>query len=270
MQIPLTGWWQISPLTDLSIPQADIQFPGPLSQVLPETLSEQMIAEQEWHLMYDIEVDEAMLAYPAVDLVLEGIDYFAEVRLNGEAIFDCDGSELTYRKDIKRYLQQGRNRFEILFLEQEVDWLLDADDQNDALSVLPRQRDPRIGIWQLPYLQFVQNIRLDHISIEQVWHHSGVCEFRVDLFYQVYSTGLIAATVQLDGLIYQVPLDVRFNQASAIFQIEAPLAIEDNGAHFYLLSVALDGQKRTHQVRLRRTDANQRNSHTIEYGRRLL
>lgn len=124
MQLPLAGLWQLSPLTDLSIPQDDITFPAPLSLILPDTLSESDIAQQEWHLMHDIEVDESMLAFPAVELVMAGVDYYAEVRINGVAVFDCDQSQSVYKKDIRPYLQRGRNRFEILFLEQDQDSLL--------------------------------------------------------------------------------------------------------------------------------------------------
>ncbi len=159
MQLSLAGQWQLSPLTDLSIPQDDIYFPAPpLSDVLPSQLSEQQIVDQEWHLMHDIEVDEAMLAYPVVNLMVGGIDYFAEVRLNGEAIFDCDGSEVSYKKDVKQYLQLGRNRFEILFLEQEEDWLLDDDICMLGGDSLPKQRDKRLGVWQAPWLHFVRNV----------------------------------------------------------------------------------------------------------------
>ena len=98
MRLLLDGLWQISPLTDLSIPQDDITFPASLSSKLPGSLSENEIAEQEWHLMHDIEVDDAMLACPFVELVMAGVDYFAEVRLNGVAVFDCDGSQAEYRK----------------------------------------------------------------------------------------------------------------------------------------------------------------------------
>lgn len=43
MRLLLDGLWQISPLTDLSIPQDDITFPAPLSSKLPDTLSEEQI-----------------------------------------------------------------------------------------------------------------------------------------------------------------------------------------------------------------------------------
>lgn len=248
MHLSLAGLWQLSPLSDLSVPQDDITFPAPLSDVLPKSLSEKEIAQQEWHLMHDIEVDESMLEFPVVNLSIGGIDYYAEVRLNGEAVFDCDGSELSYRKDVKRYLQLGRNRFEVLFLEQEEDWLLDEDENVCALGdKLPHKRDSRVGIWEAPILHFVRNVSLDYISTEQIWHHGGGCEFRVDLFYHVYSPGLVSAKIKFNGMTYQMPLDTRLSQTSALFQVEAPLYEK---THFYLLEVELDGQKHTHQISL--------------------
>lgn len=183
MQLSLAGLWQLSPLTDLSIPQDDITFPAPLSAVLPKTLSEDDIAQQEWHLMHDIEVDDDLLSFAAIDLVIEGIDYHAEVRLNGVALFDCDGSQAIYRKEIRPLLKPGRNRFEILFLEVDEDELL--DEEESELCFLDEQDvpnyDQRMGIWKAPYLQCIRHLRLTHVSTEQIWHHSG-CELLVNLF----------------------------------------------------------------------------------------
>lgn len=255
MQLSLAGLWQVSPLTDLSIPQDDITFPAPLSQVLPETLSEAAIAEQEWHLMHDIEVDEAMLTFPAIDLVLAGVDYHAEVRLNGVALFDCDGTQAEYKKDIRPYLQLGRNRFEILFLEEE-EALLFEDDQVDVcpLGHKPqRQFDSRIGIWKAPYLQFIRHVRLEHVTTEQVWHHGGGCEFLVDLHYKTHSPGLVSASVKFNGMTYHLPIDVRDSHASALFQIEAPIYADSENPKLddlYLLEVTLDGQTQRFHVGL--------------------
>ncbi len=210
MQLSLAGLWQLSPLTDLSIPQDDITFPAPLSAVLPKTLSEDDIAQQEWHLMHDIEVDDDLLSFAAIDLVIEGIDYHAEVRLNGVALFDCDGSQAIYRKEIRSLLKPGRNRFEILFLEVDEDGLL--DEEESELCFLGEQDvpsyDQRMGIWKAPYLQCIRHLRLTHVSTEQIWHHSG-CELLVNLFFTTYSPGLVSAAVKFDGRTYQVPIDVR-------------------------------------------------------------
>lgn len=170
--------------------------------------------------MHDIEVDEAMLAFPAVDLVLGGVDYHAEVRLNGIALFDCDGSQAEYKKDIRPYMQLGRNRFEILFLEEEEELLF----EEDRLDICPlgeqshQNFDSRVGIWKEPYLQFIRHVRLDHVVTEQIWHHGGGCEFMVDLHYKTYSPGLISASVKFNGMTYHLPIDVRNDHASALFQ----------------------------------------------------
>ncbi|MDE1329439.1 glycosyl hydrolase 2 galactose-binding domain-containing protein [Vibrio aestuarianus] len=256
MQLSLAGFWQLSPLTDLSIPQDDLCFPAPLSQVLPETMTEQQIAEQEWHLMHDIDVDESMLAFAAVDLVLEGIDFYAEIRLNGVALFDCDGSQPIYKKDIRPLMQLGRNRFEILFLEQEEEWLL---DEEDAIELCPlghhqvKKYDQRIGIWQQPYLQFIRHVRLEHVTTEQIWHHGGGCEFLVNLHYKTYSPGLVAAVVKFNGMSYQLPIDVRQDHASALFQVEAPKYADLNKldpSDLYTLTVQLDGQQQSFHIAL--------------------
>lgn len=256
MELSLAGLWQVSPLTDLSIPQDDITFPAPLSQVLPDSLSEQEIAEQEWHLMHDIEVDEAMLAFPSVDLIIGGVDYHAEVRVNGVAVFDCDKSQPVYKKDIRPYLQMGRNRFEILFLQDEDDWLLAEEESNDLChlgSADYQSQDERIGIWQVPYLQFIRNVRLEHVTTEQIWHHGGGCEFMVDLHYTTYSPGLVSASVKFNGMTYHLPIDVRDNHASALFQIEAPIyadSVEPKLEDLYLLEVSLDGQDQRFHIGL--------------------
>ncbi|EGU41037.1 glycosyl hydrolase 2 galactose-binding domain-containing protein [Vibrio scophthalmi] len=255
MELSLAGLWQLSPLTDLSIPQDDITFPNPLSHVLPNTLTELTIAEQEWHLMHDIDVDEAMLAFPAIDLIMGGVDYYAEVRLNGVAVFDCDGTQARYKKNIRPYLQLGRNRFEILFLEQDEDWLLDEELQ--AVCTLNQEQyqphDTRMGIWQAPYLQFIRHVRLEHVSTEQIWHHGGGCEFLVNLYYKTYASGLVSAAVKFNGMTYQLPIDVRNNHTSALFQIEAPIfhnPTQAGGDYLYLLEVSLDGQTQRFNVGL--------------------
>ncbi|MEH0688609.1 hypothetical protein H4F17_06000 [Vibrio cholerae] len=254
MQLSLAGLWQLSPLTDLSIPQDDLMFPNPLSAVLPDDMSEEQIAEQEWHLMHDIEVDEAMLAFPAVDLVMSGIDYHAEVRLNGVALFDCDGSQSEVRKEIRPYLQAGRNRFEILFLEEDEPLIEEAEGEVCPLGgANQRLSDPRMGIWHAPYLQFIRHVRLEHVATEQIWHHGGGCELLVSLHYHTYNAGLVSASVKFNGMTYHLPLDVRAQSVSALFQVEAPVYYDvndPNPAHLYALEVGLDGQKQHFELGL--------------------
>ncbi len=245
MRFSLNGEWQISPLTDLTIPQADITFPAPLSEVLPENISEEQIAAQEWHLMHDIEVDEHLLAFKGIDLVLEGIDYYAEVRLNGVAIFDCDQTQNIYRKDIRPLLQLGRNRFELLFLEPDEELLLEEDRKQICALGSAHHYDPKIGIWREPYLELMQHLRMTHIATEQVWHHGGGCEFIVDVYFELFTPGLVSAAIKFNGLTYTLPVDMRQDKIRAIFQIEAPRYFDPSNKDpkdLYALLVDLDGQ----------------------------
>lgn len=249
MRFSLSGLWQLSPLTDLSIPQNDLCFPGPLSQCLPDDLSEQVIAEQEWHLMHDIEVDESFLSYAAIDFIIEGVDFNAEVRLNGFALFDCNQQQSVYRKDILPLLQLGRNRFEILFLDSDDDFLLpednDTDDEQCLLGALPYHAyDKRIGIWKEPYLQCINHVRLTHITAEQIWHYGGGCEVLVNLYFDLLKPGLISARIKFDGRVYSVPIDMMKREASALFQVDAPIICDccENCADcVYPIEVKLDG-----------------------------
>ncbi|CAM3719631.1 hypothetical protein VA7868_01864 [Vibrio aerogenes CECT 7868] len=257
MKYSLSGLWQLSPLSDLSIPQDDICFPAALSSVLPETLSESDIIAQEWHLMHDIEVDDVLLGYAAIDLIISGIEYHAEVRLNGVALFDCDSSSICYRKDIRPMLKPGRNRFEILFLEPDDDWLIDASEALSPVCYLGKNQqekiDSRMGIWQEPYLQCMRHARLTRLATEQIWHHGGGCELLVHLHFDILKPGLLSASVKFDGMIYHIPLDVRTHCASALFQVEAPRYYDPQQPDendLYLLTVELDGQTETCRIGL--------------------
>ncbi|OIQ22003.1 hypothetical protein [uncultured Vibrio sp.] len=255
MHISLAGLWQLSPLTDLSIPQDDITFPAPLSAVLPDGLSEEEIAQQEWHLMHDIEVDEAMLSHSAIDLVISGVGHHAEVRVNGEAVFDCDDFFESNRKDIFPYLQLGRNRLEILFLEQEEDWLLDDDLATVSPSINPVlvEKEDRIGIWHTPYLELLPTARVESVETELVNHPVGGSEVLVHLNYTVFKPGLISAQIKFNGMAYRLPIDVRASKTSAIFQLDAPIFVDSNAlnlSRYYLLDVQLEQSHRRYQVGL--------------------
>lgn len=105
----------------------------------------------------------------------------------------------------------------------------------------------------MPYLQFIRNVRLDRVATEQIWHHGGGCEFKVDLYYQTFVPGLVSASVKFDGMTYHIPIDVRADHASALFQIEAPKYADLNDPDpkdLYQLAVELDGSDKHFLLRL--------------------
>lgn len=80
--------WQLSPLTETSLPIRDIPIQQGISSAFDE-LSLLQVEAQEWHLMRYFDVDETLLNYPAIELVMSGVSRYAEVRINGVAVFDC-------------------------------------------------------------------------------------------------------------------------------------------------------------------------------------
>ncbi|MCG6282906.1 hypothetical protein K6U46_16805, partial [Vibrio diabolicus] len=133
----------------------------------------------------------------------------------------------------------------------------DDEEADGALcSLAPAKAEPydaRMGIWRAPYLQCIRHLRLEHIATEQIWHHGGGCELLVNLFFTTYSPGLISAAVRFDSMTYHLPIDVRSDHASALFQVEAPKYYDVNHPDprdLYEVSVELDGQRQAFKLGL--------------------
>ncbi|CED72333.1 putative uncharacterized protein [Aliivibrio wodanis] len=258
--------WQLSPLTDTALPIKDIPIQQGVASAY-EVLSVAEANNQEWHLMRFFEVDETLLNYPAIELVMSGISRYAEVRINGVAVFDCTEKMTRYRKDIKEFLQLGGNRFEVLFLEEDDDdWLLDEELDNQVCEInqayhrrfgAVQEIDIKddIGVFGVCFFQPIPHLSLNHISVEQIWHHG--CELKVDVHFKMYKPNLISASIKFDGMTLTLPVDVRGDHVSALFQVEAPKYWNDqtkNSNDLYVVSVMLDGQLHELEIGLSKTE----------------
>lgn len=258
--------WQVSPLSDTSLPITDIPIQqGIASAYSPLSTSE--VNAQEWHMMRFFEVDETLLNYPAIELVMSGASRYAEVRINGVAVFDCTDKMTRYRKNIKDYLQLGGNRFEVLFLEEDDDdWLLDEELDNQVCEINQAYHrrfgavqdidiKDDIGVFGVCFFQPIPHLALEHISVEQIWHHG--CELKVDVYFKTYKPDLISASVKFDGMTLTLPVNVRGDHISALFQVEAPKYWDDkaqNPDDLYSIIVTLDGQQHELEIGLCRTE----------------
>jgi len=258
--------WQVSPLSETSLPIKDIPIQQGIASAYA-SLSASEVNDQEWHVMRFFEVDEALLNYPAIELVMSGASRYAEVRINGVAVFDCTDNMTRYRKNIKDYLQLGGNRFEVLFLEEdEDDWLLD-DDSSEQVCEINQAYHRRfgavqdvdikddIGIFGVCFFQPIPHLALEHISVEQIWHHG--CELKVNVYFKTYKPDLISASVKFDGMTLTLPVNVRGDHISALFQVEAPKYWDDkaqNPDDLYSIIVTLDGQQHELEIGLCRTE----------------
>ncbi|TFK55470.1 glycoside hydrolase family 2 protein [Heliocybe sulcata] len=75
----------------------------------------QWIGETEWAFKNTFNVKVSDLAAPNVDLVFEGVDTFASVKLNGEEILQTYNQFLNYRVPVKKLLKAGANELTLTF-----------------------------------------------------------------------------------------------------------------------------------------------------------
>ncbi|KAF9482428.1 glycoside hydrolase family 2 protein [Pholiota conissans] len=75
----------------------------------------QWVGEKEWAFKTTLEVNEAELASPNIDLVFEGLDTFAIVKLNGTVILKAENQFHSHRVPVKSTLKSGANELLINF-----------------------------------------------------------------------------------------------------------------------------------------------------------
>ncbi|MFT4248191.1 MAG: glycoside hydrolase family 2 TIM barrel-domain containing protein [Pseudomonas sp.] len=75
----------------------------------------QWVGLSDWQYRTRFQVDAATLAREHVELVFDGLDTLAEVRLNGEKILDANNMFRRWRVDAKPLLKRGDNLLEITF-----------------------------------------------------------------------------------------------------------------------------------------------------------
>ena len=75
----------------------------------------QWIGEKDWEYRKTFSVSEEILSHDHVELVLEGIDTYGDIFINGYKIFSCDNMFREWRLDVKPYLKAGDNEIRVYF-----------------------------------------------------------------------------------------------------------------------------------------------------------
>ena len=75
----------------------------------------QWIDSQQWLYRREFKVSASLLHEDSVQLVAEGLDTFAAIRLNGKLVGETANMFVEHRLEVKRYLRPGKNTIEILF-----------------------------------------------------------------------------------------------------------------------------------------------------------
>ncbi len=75
----------------------------------------QWVGEEDWLYRTSFTVGSKFLEKEVLQLILHGLDTFAQVRLNGNTVLEADNMFRSWAVDVKEALRTGQNTLEILF-----------------------------------------------------------------------------------------------------------------------------------------------------------
>ena len=224
----------------------------------------QWIGEKDWEYRKTFYIGKDSDGVSNVWLVLEGVDTYATVSVNGLPVCETDNMFRTWRTDIKEFLKTGENELKISFesvFRKDIPKYLDApyrlqawpnNDQSDIwLSLYARKAGyhygwdwgPRLitcGIWKPAYIEIwedwkVESARFKTISLEKVSVSSGKAA-RVKMAADVHIESDIrteaAITILCDGkkiCSHKVSLDQGHNSFTCPFTLKNAALWWSNG-----------------------------------------
>ncbi len=194
-QQPLDGSWQLREIgTDdwlaAQVPggvHTDLMAAGRIADpfVGDEELRVQWVAERDWEYRRDFALDAALAESERVELVFDGLDTLAEIRLNGELLGSADNMFIVWRWDVTRHLRPGRNELAVVFRSAvrrgaELDSVRHLDTVEGQLPGAPYLRKapchfgwdwgpklPNVGFWQGVRLVGWSGARLGEVRMSQ-------------------------------------------------------------------------------------------------------
>ncbi|MFT4198926.1 MAG: glycoside hydrolase family 2 TIM barrel-domain containing protein [Pseudoxanthomonas sp.] len=185
----------------------------------------QWVGLSDWQYRTRFQADAATLAREHVELVFDGLDTLAEVRLNGEKILDAANMFRRWRVDARPLLKRGDNLLEITFrspVEALRPWLAkqpyglpgtydsmfgdEPAGRNSSIYVrkAPYQFGwdwgPRIinaGIWKDVALQAWDAARVDDLHIAQQRVDAGAAQLEAQVTVEAGRSGPLQVDVQV-------------------------------------------------------------------------
>jgi beta-mannosidase len=174
----------------------------------------QWIEERNWKYRCEFRVDDELLAHEHLDLVAEGLDTFATLRLNGREIGRTDNMFQAHRFAVKDLVRTGGNLLEIEFgspmteirRRMTPDHLPEWNDPVGGCSTVRKEQcsfgwdwGPRFatcGVYRPIRLEGWTAARFDYVRIRQV-HRDGVVD--LDLTAALAGRAEVRGTVLMDG-----------------------------------------------------------------------
>jgi beta-mannosidase len=215
----------------------------------------QWVGLADWQYRTTLMIDAATLASRQVDLVFEGLDTYASVRVNGTTVVTADNMYRSWRAAVRPLLRVGANRIEVDFASPIRKWLPTVLAQKNplpgsydsAFGDEPKGRQtaayvrkagyhygwdwaPRIvtqGIWRAVRLEAYDGARLDTVHVQQVHldDDAAVLEARVNI--QSDRARTVDVQVRIGGPDgTQQTLDRRVTLFAGLNPVTLPIRIE--------------------------------------------
>jgi beta-mannosidase len=269
----LDSGWQFRAVGDVDQPGVKdwhaAQVPGVVhtdllrNNLIPEPFDRdnefrlQWIGLTDWEYQTSFPVDSSMLAHGHVDLVFGGLDTFADVYLNGQAILRANNMFRRWRVSAKPLLVSGSNTLRIIFhspvtymlpYAKSLPYLLPSisthnfgNEENIATAPYTRKAPyqygwdwgPRFlteGIWQPVLLETWDSLRIDNFHIHQRKVTSEAASLTAELAIEAsqattavisYAHNELSGRQTSDGA-QTVQLDPGSNHVSFAFRIVSP------------------------------------------------
>jgi len=199
---------------------ADRLIPDPFSGDNESRL--QWIGLTDWEYRSMFQVDAATLQHEHVDLIFDGLDTFAEVFLNEQAVLNADNMFRRWRITAKPLLKAGANTLRIVlrspitsmipevkalpYILPSVSTANAGNEENVATAPYTRKAPyqygwdwgPRyvtIGIWKPIWLETWDQTRMESFHIHQLKVTSGAAELAAEL--EIECTRPVAAAIAI-------------------------------------------------------------------------
>ncbi|MFV0416851.1 MAG: beta-mannosidase [Chthoniobacterales bacterium] len=188
----------------------------------------QWISNRDWVYRLEFKVDQKILNQEYVDLVADGLDTLATIRVNDHEIARTDNMFIAYRFPVKKVLRPGKNVLEITF-SNPMDYIrarqkpTDFREENDPVGGSSHIRKCGASFgwdWgpRLASCGIYKSIRLEAWSIDRLKSVRVRQDFRkgaVDLIFQPSfaksGKGQLCGTISINN---KVVAEVKNNQAS--------------------------------------------------------
>lgn len=226
----------------------------------------QWIEQEDWVYQTTFNLKSSQLKRDGLDLVFEGLDTYAEVKLNDKLILEANNMFRTWRVNVKELLNKGQNNLEIRFkspIKENVPKLealgyeLPAGSETVENKVSPFTRKapyhfgwdwgPRLitsGIWRSIYLEGYDAARIEDVQIIQKSLSDSIAH--LEAVVTIEATGLNEATIEVFDERVDYKLTSGTNSLLIPIKIKQPKRWWPNGwgePHMYSipLSISVSG-----------------------------